>query len=110
MQHNINPSVVLMVVCCRIQRLSLAGNQLTGNLAMVNWTSSSQLHTLNLSSNLLTGSLDSSWAALRLPVVVDVSSNNLTGPLPQAWGTPGLDGAAMSLVLLDASHNALTGV
>jgi hypothetical protein len=76
---------------------------------MLNWTVSSQLQTLNLSSNLLTGALDSSWATLRVPVSVDVSHNNLTGPLPTAWGAEGLDGASMQLVLLNASHNALTG-
>lgn len=94
---------------CRVHQLSLAGNRLQGNLSQLNWTNADQLQSLNLSSNLLTGSLPDSWSKLPGFVSMDVSRNKLTGTLPQAWGTAGLQGQPMQLGLLDASHNALTG-
>lgn len=94
---------------CRVHRLSLAGNRLQGNLSQLNWTNADQLQSVNLSSNLLTGSLPDSWSQLSGFVSIDVSRNKLTGTLPQAWGTAGLQGLPMQLSLLDASFNALIG-
>jgi hypothetical protein len=94
---------------CSLTYLSLEDKQLQGSLAQLNWTADKQLNFLNLSGNLLTGSLPGTWSALRLPSSVDVSRNNLSGPLPGAWGTIGADILAMSLRLLNASQNSLTG-
>jgi hypothetical protein len=103
---------VLFYFCClhhSLAYLSLADNRLQGSLAQLNWTADKQLVFLNLSGNMLTGPLPSTWSGLRLPISVDVSRNNLTGPLPGLWGSAGADGLTMPLVLLDASNNSLTG-
>lgn len=89
--------------------LSLANNNFQGNLAQLNWTTTSQLRFLNLSGNLVAGSLPDTWSQLRGAISVDVSRNRLSGSLPATWGTVGADGQTMALTLLDASSNNLTG-
>lgn len=94
---------------CRLSQLTLASNRLQGSLAQLNWTIGSPLRYLNLSGNLLTGSLPESWSGIRLPATIDVSVNKLSGALPTPWGSVGADGQTMTLQLLNASSNNITG-
>ena len=102
-----------MFSCCRLTELSVADNQLTGNLSLssvYNWTMLPLLKHVNMSRNGLSGSLPPEWSNLRNNVTIDVSHNNLTGPLPAAWSLVGADGLIMPLAYLDASYNSLTGM
>lgn len=98
-----------LLLPCRLTFLSLAGNRLQGPLGQVNWTATPLLQFLNLSSNILSGTLPASWSGFRTQISIDVSNNRLSGLLPGSWGSAGPDGLAMQLALLDASGNALTG-
>lgn len=104
------PSRILFFLCThRLIHLSLANNQLQGNLSGTNWASLPALQFLNLSSNLLAGPLPDAWADLRTNFSADVSRNRLIGQLPLSWGIAGTDRLTMQLALLDASSNTLTG-
>jgi hypothetical protein len=100
---------VLLYFHCRLTELSLANNSLQGSLVQLNWTAGSPLRFLNLSGNLLTGSLPDSWSSIRVPVTIDLSRNRLSGLLPVSWGNVGADGQTMPLRLFNASSNNITG-
>lgn len=92
-----------------LTHLSLANNNITGNLEALSWTQPRLLRSLNMSGNQLTGTLPVSWADLTGPVSIDLSRNRLFGPLPSVWGANGTDGQTMALSLLDVSNNSITG-
>eukprot|EP00878_Enallax_costatus_P046168 GHUV01055821.1.p1 GENE.GHUV01055821.1~~GHUV01055821.1.p1 ORF type:complete len:110 (-),score=16.69 GHUV01055821.1:124-453(-) len=99
--------------CCRLTELSLADNQLSGNISLssvYNWTMLPLLKHINISRNNFSGLLPPEWGSLRNNVTVDVSYNNLTGPLPANWSVMGAGGLIMPLAYLDASYNSLTGM
>lgn len=79
-----------------LQELDLSGNRFSGAISVINSTT---LSILNLSSNVLSGSLPS----LRQCLKVDLSNNMLTGDMSiiQNWEA--------SLEILDVSSNRLTG-
>ncbi|KAG6475203.1 probable inactive receptor kinase At5g10020 [Zingiber officinale] len=81
----------------QLQEIDLSGNGLTGNALDVNSTS---LKLLNLSSNMLTGSLPS---RIGLCISVDFSNNNISGDLSVLpnWGN--------TLEAIDLSSNSLSG-
>lgn len=101
--------IALLCVHCRLTELSLENNSLQGSLAQLNWTAGSPLRYLNLSGNLLTGSLPDTWSSVRVPATIDLSRNRLSGLLPVSWGNIGADGQTMPLMLLNASSNNITG-
>uniref|UniRef100_J3MXK5 non-specific serine/threonine protein kinase n=1 Tax=Oryza brachyantha TaxID=4533 RepID=J3MXK5_ORYBR len=88
--------------CGGILRLDLSGNRLTGEIPDV--VAGIAKRSLNLSHNLLAGSLPRGLSMLQQAEVVDLSWNNLTGTI-----FPELGGCA-ELQVLDLSHNSLTGV
>jgi hypothetical protein len=99
----------LLLLCRNLTHLSLANNNITGNLEALSWTQSRLLRSLNMSGNQLTGALPVSWADLRGPVSIDLSRNRLSGTLPSVWGATGTDGQTMALSLLDLTGNSITG-
>ncbi|XP_074562931.1 putative inactive receptor kinase At5g10020 [Curcuma longa] len=87
----------LLASSLQLQEIDLSGNELTGNALDVNSTS---LKLLNLSFNMLTGSLPSS---IGLCISVDLSNNNISGDLSvlPSWGN--------TLEVIDLSSNSLSG-
>ncbi|BDA50369.1 probable leucine-rich repeat receptor-like protein kinase PEPR2 [Coccomyxa sp. Obi] len=63
------------------------------------------LQHINISSNLLTGTLPPQWSFLNL-TVINLDRNNLAGSIPSAWGA---SGALSSLTALHLYSNALSG-
>ncbi|XP_043705861.1 leucine-rich repeat receptor-like serine/threonine-protein kinase BAM1 [Telopea speciosissima] len=63
----------------RLVNLSLAGNNFTGNIEIVNLTS---LRWLNISNNQFSGGLDWDYSNLANLEVFDAYNNNFTAPLP----------------------------
>jgi hypothetical protein len=99
----------LMLLCRNLTHLSLANNNITGNLEALSWTRPSLLRSLNMSGNQMTGVLPASWVDLRGPVRIDISRNRLSGTLPSVWGATGADGQTLALSLLDVTSNFITG-
>ncbi|KAK9813097.1 hypothetical protein WJX72_008976 [[Myrmecia] bisecta] len=66
------------------------------------------LQTLRLSGHRLRGPLSPDLAHLKLLQVLDLSSNMLTGTLPKEWGDPATGGFPL-LQTLDLSNNQLRG-
>ncbi|XWS54918.1 hypothetical protein CRYUN_Cryun10bG0130600 [Craigia yunnanensis] len=81
--------------------LYLSDNRLTGQIPS-NLGQLLSLLVLDLSKNLLTGSIPSSFFSLRNLTSLDISSNNLRGSIP-----PGI-GALSKLQSLNLSNNSLT--
>lgn len=96
-------------MACRLQRVSLASNNLHGSLNTSSWQSMVSLRYLNLSSNQITGVLPAAWSVFRTNISIDVSHNNITGPLPDGLSAVGSDGLTLQLSLLNVSYNQLTG-
>lgn len=110
-----------------LQVIDLAVNNLTGTLCDAAEGVESQLFTMRLSSNNLTGTLPSSWQNLTQLNSLYISSNFLTGSLPPKWATlsrlqslylssnhligsiPFEYGSMSSLTYLQLSYNRLTG-
>ena len=81
--------------------LYLSDNRLTGQIPS-NLGQLLCLLVLDLSKNLLTGSIPSSFVSLRNLTSLDISSNNLTGSIPLGIG------ALSKLQSLNLSNNSLT--
>eukprot|EP00775_Hariotina_reticulata_P011529 gene11529-11672_t len=93
----------------RCRSISLANNRVAGPIGGFNWTAMSSLQYLNLSGNLLSGSIPESWSAFRNQMSIDISNNNITGKLPAGLAAVGSDGLVLALASLNASNNQLTG-
>jgi Leucine-rich repeat (LRR) protein len=82
--------------------MRLSGNNLTGTLPS-SWQNLTQLNSLYISNNLLTGSLPPHWATLSRLQSLYLSSNRLIGSIPFEYGS------MSSLTYLQLSDNRLTG-
>ena len=110
-----------------LQVIDLELNQLTGPLCDAAEGAGSQLYTVRLSSNSLTGTLPSSWHHLTQLNSLYITNNLLTGSLPLEWSTlnrlqslylssnyldgsiPHHYGSMSSMTYLQLSDNLLTG-
>lgn len=104
------PDHCMVCLYDRWRGISLANNRLLGPVGGFNWTALSSLQLLNLSGNLLSSSIPESWSAFRSRMSIDISNNNITGTLPAGLAAAGSDGLVLSLQLLNASNNHLTGI
>ena len=82
--------------------MRLSSNNLTGTLPS-SWQNLTQLNSLYISSNMLNGSLPPKWATLRHLQSLYLSSNHLIGSIPFEYGS------MSSLTYLQLSYNRLTG-
>ncbi|XP_008450168.2 LRR receptor-like serine/threonine-protein kinase HSL2 [Cucumis melo] len=93
-------------VFCRIptlKSLSISNTSLNGTLLSPSFSLCSHLQLLNLSSNLLVGTLPDFSSGFKQLQTLDLSSNNFTGEIPHSFG--GLS----ALKVLRLSQNLLDG-
>ncbi|XP_057862165.2 probable leucine-rich repeat receptor-like protein kinase At1g35710 [Cryptomeria japonica] len=84
-----------------LQRLTLASDNIVGEIPSLLWENNPQLYLFNLSGNHLFGSLIVPTRSIHWLTLLDVSRNALTGPIPSAWPP--------YLQLLMVNDNSLTG-
>ncbi|CAK0785098.1 hypothetical protein CVIRNUC_008304 [Coccomyxa viridis] len=93
-----------------LQVIDLTNNLVMGTLPDA-WSSFNSLTTLSLKNNNLTGTLPNAWgmggrSTLQVLQTLNLSGNSLSGTLPAAWGK---DSAMGSLVTLDLAKNNFSG-
>ncbi|XP_057447780.1 receptor-like protein EIX2 [Lotus japonicus] len=110
----------------QISGIFLSNNRFNGSLSSFCASPPQELHYLDLSSNLLEGSLLDCWGKFKNLVYLNLAENKLTGRIPKYFGTleqmvsmhlnnnnfygeiPSLT-LCTSLILLDLGHNNLQG-
>ncbi|XP_022769544.1 receptor-like protein 12 [Durio zibethinus] len=108
--------------------LNLSGNKFSGSTSFLCTVKESALSYLDLSNNLLSGSLPDCWMNLRQLVVLNLENNNLSGAIPSSMGllqqvrslrlrnnsfsgkVPSSLSNCMELELLDLGENQLYGI
>ena len=86
----------------QLTSLALRSNQLTGMLP-TEWSSMTQLTIISLASNQLTGTLPTEWSSMTQLEILSLESNQLTGTLPTEWSS------MTQLIVLLLHFNIFTG-
>ncbi|ONI36211.1 hypothetical protein PRUPE_1G575300, partial [Prunus persica] len=93
---------------CKLTVLDLSRNHVRGRVSEIleslSWCNSSQLESLSLSSNNLSGHLTEELGKFRALTVLDLSSNSISGPIPMSLGNLSF------LEQLRIHNNSFTGV